>query len=158
MPAAIRIGVYFAEHARAALARMGKASTCRMRNKIAKWILRMKLTSLTKRDAHHDLMSRFKKADHLDPALAILEQLNYIRDTNPKPKKGQKQDGPGRPGSPVYEVNPLLTETTELTKCQYGPISVDCVNSVGGNDEAERKSYTPARVAPDNEEMVGNVR
>jgi hypothetical protein len=100
MSGAIKLSDYLISHARAAYDEMGGNPEFDDAKHILKWIEKGSLTQFTKRDAHYNLQGRFKKADDLDPALAVLTERGFIREVI------VKRGGPGRKGSPVYEVNP----------------------------------------------------
>lgn len=71
---------------------------------ILSWIKRKDLMTFSQRDCHHDLQHRFKKVDHLRPALQILTERHYIAGPPETPKKEGKG---GRP-SLRFLVNPAL--------------------------------------------------
>ena len=69
---------------------------------VLRWIERHRKREFTKRDAHQHGKRRFPKADDINSALADLTQRGYIR------LRPSKATGPGRPPSPIFEVNPAV--------------------------------------------------
>jgi hypothetical protein len=100
--AAVEIARYLIPHAEAVLNMMQaqESSGDEDARYVLRWIERHGRREFTKRDAQHHGKRRFPKAESIDPALAELTRRGYIR---PKPAESS---GPGRPSSPVYEVNP----------------------------------------------------
>lgn len=83
---------------------------------LVRWIRRHGLTEFARRDAHRAGQQRFAFVDDLDGPLKLLTKRGYIR-----PKPNEPADGPGRPASPTYEVNPdALT-----TECPGSSDSID---------------------------------
>ena len=108
----MQLGDYFTEHARAAFARMAADPELDNAQHILEWIVQKEFMEFSKRDAHHDLMGRFKKADDLDGPLQLLIDRHFIT-----LKLMPETAGPGRKPSPIFEVNPEVAEmgATELT-------------------------------------------
>ena len=68
------------------------------------WIERTRPEQFTRRDAFRAMpRGRFRKVTDLDPALDILEQHGWIRLCQTADHRS-----PGRPPSPVYDVQPDL--------------------------------------------------
>jgi hypothetical protein len=106
--AAIDIGRYLIPHAKAAFSEMGADALlddCRF---VIKRLERDGRSTLTKREMFTAVRSRVKKVEDLDPVITRLEEHGYIRLQSSKPSSG-----PGRPASPVYEVNPHLFRDTK---------------------------------------------
>jgi hypothetical protein len=103
MTAAIRIGEYAVEHARAAFAEMGADPALDDARHVWGWIDRQDRDTLSKRDIFEGVKGRFRRVELLDPAIRVLEEYGYLR---PVPPAGEP-DRPGRKPSPTYEVNPL---------------------------------------------------
>jgi replicative DNA helicase len=101
---AIAIGRYLIPHAKAAYAEMGADAVVEQAKRILRWIEHGGLSRFTKRDVHQGMRGRFKRTEELDAPLTLLIDHGYVR-KRPQPK----HDGPGRPPSPVFEVNPLWT-------------------------------------------------
>jgi replicative DNA helicase len=99
---AIEIARYLIPHARAAFALMGTDLAVADAEYILRWIGRQPGTAFTVRDLFEGTKGRFKKVKNLDPGLDLLEEHGHIRFRPPPEKKG-----PGRPPSPVFDVNPL---------------------------------------------------
>lgn len=101
MAAAITLGQYFTDHAKAAFDRMGTDAAVDDARAVLDWITRNGASGFTKRDLHRGVASsRFQKAADLDGPLTLLEQHGYIR-----PER-REHTGPGRPPAPRYAVHP----------------------------------------------------
>lgn len=110
---AVRIGTYYAEHARAALGLLGETDTGDARY-VLEHLKRQERDTFTIRSLHMELpRGRFGTADDVSAAVAVLEEHGYVR-ARPQPER----QGPGRPPSPRYEVRPDLpaTQSTESTE------------------------------------------
>lgn len=68
---------------------------------ILRWIENEKCKSFTRRDLHQAMRATFKRVTDLDRPLGILLEQRFIR------ARPEVQAGPGRPASPVYDMNPL---------------------------------------------------
>jgi replicative DNA helicase len=99
---AIEIARYLIPHARAAFALMGTDLAVADAEYILRWISRQSDMAFAVRDLFEGTKGRFKKVKNLEPGLDLLEEHGYIRFRPPPEKKG-----PGRPPSPVFDVNPL---------------------------------------------------
>lgn len=104
MNRAIRIGNYLIAHAQAAFAQMGVDHLVEDAKHVLGWMRREGFKTFSERDCFEATKSRFRKVDALRPALATLLTHGYIRLSSGAPRKG-----PGRPRSPVYEVNPHIS-------------------------------------------------
>ncbi len=118
---AIRLARYLIPHATAAFDAMGADPVVGKAKLILRWIEHENLSSFTRRDAHQSARGVFKRVDEVDPALAILIDRGFIRRRD-EPTKGS----PGRPASPVYDVNPKWGRTGLLPRpepnseyCEY---------------------------------------
>jgi hypothetical protein len=102
LSAAIEIARYLVPHAEAVLTMMAARESAVDDDAcyVLRWIERHERCEFTKSEAQHHGKRRFPKADSIDPALAELERRGIIR------RRPEKPAGPGRPPSPVYEVNP----------------------------------------------------
>jgi hypothetical protein len=102
--AAITIARYLIPHAEAVL-NMMQANTGPSDDDaqyVLSWIQRHGRRQFTKSEAQHHGKRRFPKAQDIDPVLQTLVSRGYIR---PIPAA---LSGPGRPSSPVFEVNPTV--------------------------------------------------
>lgn len=124
MAGATLLADYLTAHAKAAFGEMGADPAIDGARYILEWIERKALETFTKRDAHYALQSCFRRAAELDAPLAVLAERGFIRE------KPVERPGPGRKPSPVFEVNPILTQLTQLTKPSAQSHSVNTVNSV----------------------------
>jgi hypothetical protein len=100
--AAIEIARYLVPHAEAVLNMMHatEGSGDDDARYVLRWIERHARREFTKRDAHQHGKRRFPKADDIDLAIEGLTRRGYIR------LRPAEATGPGRPSSPIYEVNP----------------------------------------------------
>ena len=98
---AIQIGRYLIPHAKAAFALMGADPAVEQAKRTLRWIRHRQLTSVSKRDLHQGMRGTFQRIEELEKPLELLVNHGFIR-----PQGGQSPEGPGRPRSPVYEVNP----------------------------------------------------
>lgn len=101
--AAVAIARYMVPHAEAVLNMMlaSEETADDDARYVLRWIERHTRREFTKSEAQHHGKRRFPKAYDIDSALAELTRRGFIR---PKPAE---TSGPGRPPSPVYEVNPV---------------------------------------------------
>jgi hypothetical protein len=99
---AIGISQYLIPHAEAALTLMQANDNVVMDDAryLLRWIERHAFREFTKRDAHQHCKRRFPRADDIDAPLAELTRRGYIR------LRRSSSSGPGRPLSPMYDVNP----------------------------------------------------
>ncbi len=108
---AIRIARYAIPHALHVLGQMGATGDDDADARyILKWIKENDLRDFTRRDACQHGRQRFRHADDIDPALALLTDRRYIR------LFPELLNKPGRP-SPRYEINPAFFQTP--TRPQY---------------------------------------
>ena len=102
MHSAIEIGNYAVVHALAAFEAMRADKGLSDAQYLLQWIQRHGKTEFAKLEAQQHGKRRFKQANDIDAPLGVLVRHNYIR-----PRPAAKR-GPGRPASPVYEVNPAF--------------------------------------------------
>lgn len=104
MAAAVTIGDYLVEHAKAAYGLMNDTSDMALARRILGWIERRidrgEGTEFSLRDLHQDI--RRDRPENLVPGLHILGEHGYIREL---PAPARKL---GRPPSQRYVVNPIL--------------------------------------------------
>ena len=100
---AVTLGKYFMQHALAAFDKMGADPEIEDARHVVKWIERTRAAQFTQREAHNALQGRFKRAEPLQRALAILTERHYLRTMQAEPKSGA-----GRKPGAFYEVNPAL--------------------------------------------------
>jgi len=108
---AVRIGTYFAEHARAALGLLGESDTGDA-SYLLDYLARKDITEFTIRSLHVELpRGRFATVEDVTAAVAVLDDHGYVR-ARPQPERR-----PGRPPSPGYDVHPqVTTERTQSTE------------------------------------------
>ncbi|TAK30439.1 MAG: DUF3987 domain-containing protein [Chloroflexota bacterium] len=135
MEAAIRLGHYLIPHARLAFAEMGADRDVEDARYVWRWIERAELDTFTKRDAHRGCRGRFTLADEIDPALGLLEAHHFIRE-----RESEEEPKPGRPPSPVYEVNPLargVLSIVSIVSKSHAHQKADEENANASGEEAE---------------------
>lgn len=113
--AAIETARYLVPHAEAALRLMSgrESRTEDDAYYLLRWIDRHQFPHFTKSEAQHHGKRRFPRADLIDLPLAELVRRGYIR---PRP---EKPSGPGRPQSPMFDVNPAVTAGWDLEKRSF---------------------------------------
>jgi replicative DNA helicase len=103
MEAAVTIARDFlTPHALAAFAEMGADPALADARLVLRWLGRTERTVVSRRDLLAGLPKRFREGDHLNAALRLLVVSGYLREREPLDRRGQ----PGRPASPVFDVNP----------------------------------------------------
>ena len=109
---AVRIGTYFAEHARAALGLLGESDTGDA-SYVLDYLARKGIESFTIRSLHVELpRGRFATAEDVSTAVDVLTEHGFVA-AEPPPER----TGPGRKPSPGYRVHPsVTTESTESTE------------------------------------------
>lgn len=103
MSDAISLGKYFMGHAKAAFAAIGADPRLSAAGKVWAVIVRQHMKVFSVRDLYRLVRNSFKTVGRLEETLALLVELDYIREL-PNPKR----DGAGQPASRKYEVNPLV--------------------------------------------------
>lgn len=104
LTAAIRIGGYYAEHARAAFGLLGETGSSDARY-LLNHLARRVATTFTVRELLTDLpRGRFGKVEDVAAAVTVLEDHGYVQ-RRPDPDRR----GPGRKPSPSYDVHPDLS-------------------------------------------------
>jgi hypothetical protein len=98
---AVEVGNYAIDHARAAFGLMGADATTVLAKQIWMWTLRCDELAVTKHAIHRAMQVRVQRAAELDPALSLLVERGLFREVEPT---GPRR--PGRPASPVFEINP----------------------------------------------------
>lgn len=103
---AIRLAEYAIDHARAALAMLRDADGEPLEDAryLLRWLRQKGLREFARRDAHRHGVGRFSgEPERLDAGLEILTERGWIR-----PVASESKEGPGRPASPRYAVNPAM--------------------------------------------------
>jgi hypothetical protein len=113
------IGEYLIPHALAAFAEMGADPAVEDARYLLRWLARHVetggQTSFTRREAHQGTKGRFKRVEALDAPLALLAAHGYVRRRAAPPPQG-----PGKPPSPTYDVNPLWANSGDCGNCGKG--------------------------------------
>ncbi|WP_145247878.1 DUF3987 domain-containing protein [Aeoliella mucimassa] len=132
--AAIEIADYLVPHAEAVLTLMcaGVSNDNDGSQYVLRWIERHGLSHFTKRDAQQHGKRKFPRAEDIDPALKTLVLRGYIRE-RPIEKKG-----PGRPPSPVFDVNPLAFVDAKPKGCSFN--SQNSFNSSETSDTEDNEN------------------
>ena len=102
LEAAIEIGDYFTEHAKAAYDQIGADPAVASARAILQWIATTGTTQVTARDLMRGLKDRFPKAADLNAPMQILESRGWLRG-RPGARSGPKG---GRPAATVWDVHP----------------------------------------------------
>lgn len=102
MQSAIQTGDYATRHALAAFEVMRADQGLSDAQYLLQWIERHGKTEFTKSEAQQHGKRRFRQASDIDLPLELLVRHHYIRLCS------VAKTGPGRPTSPVYEVNPAF--------------------------------------------------
>jgi hypothetical protein len=111
--AAARLGHYYLAHALAVFDTMAADPVTDDAHAVLAWIHRTQRTTFTRREAFSGLSrARFRKVTELDPALTLLTDHDYIRQTPAPPPTG------GRPASPTYQVHPRAAETAQAAQAE----------------------------------------
>lgn len=133
---------YAVPHARAAFALMGDSAAVAGAKSLLKWLSSRDTPTggFSKRDAFNGCRGAFPTVDDLQPALDLLERQFLIR--APQPAAGERR-GPGRPASPVYEVNPAAFRDVTAAQNPHNAqnsgrrsdtgLSADCAGSARGD-------------------------
>jgi hypothetical protein len=110
--AAIAIARYLIPHAEAVLEMMQATDSTENEDAIyvLKWIERHERREFTKSEAQHHGKRKFPKAEDIDAPLSELVRRGYIR------VRPLATFRPGRPPSPLYEVNPAVFENGRSQK------------------------------------------
>jgi len=143
--AAVEISRYLVPHAEAVLNMMlaSEETADDDARYVLRWIERHGRREFTRSEAQHHGKRRFPKADDIDPALAELTRRGFIR------LRPAEANGPGRPPSPTYEVNPAAFANAKPEKrSQYSRNSLgepESGNS-GNNGSALGQSENTNRV------------
>ena len=109
MQAAILLGRYFTEHAKAAFGLMGMDRNLTVAAALWDVIQRQTWGRFSRRDLHQVVKHRHPLED-VDYGLKALQDMGYIR---PMVTDGPGKSG-GRPLAPLYEVNPLAHEVSPI--------------------------------------------
>ena len=139
MHSAIEIGNYAVVHALAAFEAMRADKGLSDAQYLLQWIQRHGKTEFAKLEAQQHGKRRFKQANDIDAPLGVLVRHNYIR-----PRPAAKR-GPGRPASPVYEVNPAFGHPATAEKRPENP-----ENPGAGTGPANSQNIQSAFGEPEN--------
>jgi len=124
MRRALRIGEFLCAHARIAFDMMEADTVARLARYVLAWIQRTGAITSTLREAYQPLRARFNAPAELVPPLDLLVEHEVIR-RRPDPPR----TGPGRPPSPVFDVNPAI-HAQKSHKAVLGSPAQDSVNSM----------------------------
>jgi len=131
--AAIKIGRYLIPHTESVFGMMEAKEDQRDEDclYVLRWVKKECLQSFTRRDAHQHGKQKFKKVTDLDPALEELIRRGYIR------LRPSGSVGPGRPPSPVFEVNPKFFANEDSRKRSQYPQNSITVPEAGNSEDIE---------------------
>lgn len=102
MQAAITIGRYFLEHAKAAYMLMGADEQVQGAKYVLRQLEKQQYDTISRRDLFRMCRGRFKKSEDIGPALELLAEYDYIREMEVEYK------GTGRKPDAQYKINPYL--------------------------------------------------
>ena len=105
MTRALALGAVLCDHALAAFDAMGGLPALEEARQVWRWIERNRVETFTLRDCWHPLRGTFKRVKFIEPAFEILLERRYLFRIDPQGESG----GPGRPSSPRYVVNAMLS-------------------------------------------------
>ena len=135
MAAAVAIGRYLTEHAKAAFFEMGADPAIGVARRLLGWMRKRRMPTFTQREAFRRLRGGLiRSVRDVSGPLELLVQHGYIRHVV------VEHQGPGRTPSPSYEVNPA-TFGHNGHNGQNSPVDRDCVHSVHsvqGNESQNR--------------------
>jgi replicative DNA helicase len=104
MIGAIAVAEYLLAHAQAAFGLMGADPTVEAARHVARWLIRVGVERISKRDLFQGVKGRFKRMDALEAPLALLVHHRYLLPEEPETERA----GPGRSPSPGFRVHPDL--------------------------------------------------
>lgn len=116
LQAAITIGEYFLEHAKAAYLLMGADPVVKDCEYILKQLKKNQAIELPRRDIMR-LCRKFKTVDEMLPALNRLTEYGYLQE-----KQSLPQMGAGRPTDISYLINPNIYENKESKEMEINPL------------------------------------
>ena len=141
MRRAIRIAEFLTHHALIAFDLMEPSRVVRSARHILAWIERTGSGSFTRRDAYRASRALFRSPAEMAPALELLADHEVIR-----PRTTAPRIGPGRPPSPVFDVNPAVLGQSGRNPVP-GPLGCDSVNSVHEPGRQGSDSCVPSQVS-----------
>jgi len=105
MERALTLAAVLLEHAKAAFGLMGADPEVEAARPCLNWLRRERPERFSVRDCHRAVAGRLPKVDQVRKALGILDERGYVR-----PEQASQVNGPGRPSSLFYRVNPKVVE------------------------------------------------
>jgi hypothetical protein len=148
MRRALRIADFLCAHAQIAFDMMESDPVARLARYILAWIERTGAVAFTLREAYQPLRAQFKAPAEMGPPLELLIEHEVIR-RRPAPPRS----GPGRPPSPVFDVNPAI-HAQNAQKSMLGSAARDSVISVR---HSRRPSGATPPASPAGEGGAGEV-
>ena len=143
MESAIRLGDYFIAHANIAFAMMGADPRVEKARRLWSTIQHLEVSCFSQRDLWQHIRRSFTPHDVTD-TLQLLIEMGYLR-----PVPVSESAGPGRPRSPMFEVNPLAC--TQNTQNPQKP------GSDGNFEDFVDSVYTPPALESHSDNDVGEV-
>lgn len=101
---ALTVATYLIAHARAAFAEINADDSIGAARRVLKWLEDRQVLHFTKREAYQGLKGTFKRADELDPVLALLCDHGYIQAIDMDDRANMR----GRKPSQIFDVNPVF--------------------------------------------------
>jgi len=103
---AVVLASYFSSHALVAFNSMGVNPIIDGAKYILRWLRKTEVRRITARNVFQATKGRFERTSEVLASLDFLRDRGYVRRASPT----ATPSGPGRPGSPLYEINPALYE------------------------------------------------
>jgi replicative DNA helicase len=145
---AILVGHYLIPHARAAFSEMGADPAVEEARHILSWIKKKHQSTIKKRDIFEGTKGRFKRAEDLDKPLDVLLEHEYLRQM-----AGPERRGPGKPPSPVFEVNPFIWgDSANIANIEDDPLKSHLKDSLS----AREKDSDPSPAQPSHLDPVSS--
>lgn len=124
MERALVFAPYLINHAKIAYSLMDAADNEEIvkARHIIRWIRRNNRSTFSQRDCQRANQAILRDAEEAKGVLKVLSDHDYIRESYNQPSVS-----PGRKNSPIFTINPYMTEMTEMTQCRFNPCSVNSV-------------------------------
>ena len=136
---------YLMAHERHVAGVVGEASEVEVGERLVAWIRRTGVREFSRRDAHRVVqnLAAVQVVDDIDPALDLLVERGWIR-----PVRSARRET-GRPPSPRWEVNPLVTVEGSVTSVPVSAHIEKRESGAGHGPEVREDSDVSDRTHPD---------
>ena len=153
MARAEKVGRYLIPHALAAFREMGCDKGVDDARRVLDWAIGRGKSTFSKKQCFDAIRGRFATVQKLEPALGRLVEHNYIR-----AHVASDQKRPGRPGSPVYTLNPMALRQAVFDRVATHGAAVEGLDrgadavpnagdDVGREAEARGRTWPPSNRA-----------